>query len=138
MTSEKMRTLAPAVVRVGVALVILWFSYQQLTDPSSWVRLIPSWATAISGMEASMVVTMNGIIEAVVGTLLLFGIFTRIVALISALHLFLITYVVGYGPIGVRDFGLALAAFSTFLYGVDAFCLDAYLARPKIVSATLS
>lgn len=130
------RSLAPGVVRVGIALVILWFGTQQLTDTNAWVRLIPTWATAISGLEAPMIVTMNGIAELIIGTMLLFGFFTRIVALLSALHLFLITFIVGYGPIGVRDFGLAMAATSTFLYGVDKLSLDAYLAKRKTIQTS--
>ena len=135
MNTEKMRNIAPAIVRIGIALVILWFSSQQLSNPGGWVVLIPSWATNISGMSAQTLVTLNGAAELVIGGLLLFGFYTRILALLSALHLFMITFVVGYNAIGVRDFGLALAATSSFFYGVDAFCLDAYLAKRKIARA---
>jgi hypothetical protein len=36
-----------------------------------------------------------------------------------------ITFVVGYSAIGVRDFGLAMAALSVFLNGVDVLSLEA-------------
>jgi hypothetical protein len=32
-------------------------------------------------------------------------------------------YVVGYGEIGVRDFGLAVATFVVFMNGSDVLCL---------------
>lgn len=121
-----MRNFAPAIVRIGVALVLLWFGWQQLTNPSAWVGLIPSWATDISGLPANTLVTINGTAEIIIGSLLFLGLFTKLVAFISALHLALITYVVGYNGIGVRDFGLTMAAFSTFLYGVDSLCLDRF------------
>jgi uncharacterized membrane protein YphA (DoxX/SURF4 family) len=93
-------------------------------DPIPWTGLIPAWATGISGMEAVTMVTLNGVSELIIGTLLLLGLFTRVAALLSSLHLLLITFIVGYNSVGVRDFGLSLAAISTFLYGKDAWCVD--------------
>lgn len=130
--AEKMKSFAPVVVRVGIALVILWFGSQQLIDAGPWTGLIPAWATGISGLLATTLVTLNGVSEIIIGILLLLGIFTRIVGLLSALHLTLITFVVGYNGIGVRDFGLAMAAFSTFLYGKDRLCLDKIFFKNKI------
>ncbi|MFZ2150333.1 MAG: DoxX family membrane protein [Minisyncoccia bacterium] len=137
MSSEKMKVIAPTIVRTGVALVILWFGVQQLIDTNAWVGLIPSWATSLSGFEASTLVIINGSMEIVIGTLLLLGFFTTIIGLLSALHLLLITYVVGYNGVGVRDFGLAMGAISTFLYGADSFSLDAYFANRKTKQAKI-
>ena len=126
MNKEKMREIAPAVVRIGVAVVILWFGAQQLMNASAWTGLIPAWATRISGLGAATLVMLNGTSEMIIGTLLLLGIFTRLAGLLSSLHLLLITFIVGYNAVGVRDFGLAMAAISTFLYGADAWCLDRF------------
>lgn len=41
-----------------------------------------------------------------------------------AVHLFNIMWMVGYGEIGVRDFGLAIATLVVFMNGSDAFCLQ--------------
>ena len=58
------------------------------------------------------------------GLLLLFGWQTRIVALLLALHLFDIMWTVGYGEIGVRDFGLAMGTLVVFMNGPDLFCVQ--------------
>jgi uncharacterized membrane protein YphA (DoxX/SURF4 family) len=126
MTVEKMKNFAPAIVRIGVALVILWFGAQQLMDANVWTGLIPDWATSVSGFDAVTLVKINGVFEIIIGFLLLIGLGTRIVALVSALHLLLITFVVGYNGVGVRDFGLSMAAISSFLYGTDALCVDKF------------
>ncbi|MEK6856700.1 MAG: hypothetical protein AABX49_01665, partial [Nanoarchaeota archaeon] len=62
--------------------------------------------------------------EVVFGLLLLIGLFTKIVSLILALHLLVISFSLGYNDIAVRDFILSLATFSIFLNGKDKLCLD--------------
>ena len=64
------------------------------------------------------------VLEGVLGLMLLFGWQTRIVALLLALHLFDIMYVVGYGEIGVRDFGLAVATLVVAMNGYDPLSLS--------------
>lgn len=120
---------APVVLRVGISLVFLWFSYQQLTNTNSWTRMIPDVAVSLSGLSAQTLVLINGVFEAVFGLALLAGFYTRISASLLALHMFHITFVVGYGAIGVRDFGLAMATLSIALAGADAWTLDTFLLR---------
>ncbi len=126
-TSENMSKYAPVVVRVGLSLVFLWFGTQQIINTEAWTGLIPDWVTSFSGMSAATIVYLNATFELVFGTCLLLGLFTRIVAGLLALHMLHITFTVGYGGIGVRDFGLSMAAISIFLSGVDAFCLDRFI-----------
>lgn len=123
-TSDSFRNAAPAVVRIGIALVFLWFGTQQLLDASAWTRLIPEWIVHMSGLSAVSLVHFNGAFETIFGLALLVGYQTRIVALLLALHLAGITLDVGYNGVGVRDFGLTLAAVAIFLYGSDMLSLD--------------
>jgi uncharacterized membrane protein YphA (DoxX/SURF4 family) len=73
-------------------------------------------------------VQLNGSFEVLFGAMLLLGFYIRPVALLLALHMFQIAFTVGYGEIGVRDFGLAMATASAFFHGADRFSLDAFLA----------
>ncbi len=95
--STTSKDLAPAIVRIGMSLVFLWFSYSQLTNPAMWTRLVPEYAVSLSGMTATTLVYANGIFELVFGVLLLVGLYTRIAALLLALHLIEIVSSVGYG-----------------------------------------
>ncbi len=130
---EKMKSLAPAVLRIGLSLVILWFGSQQLMNTSMWTGLIPNIATSLSGLDASTLVHFNGSFEIVFGLCLLAGFFTRIVSFFLALHMLLITFTVGYTAVGVRDFGLSMAAISSFLYGIDNLSLDHYLEKRTLI-----
>ena len=123
---DQLKPLAPAVLRWGIAAVFLWFGSQQLIQTSMWLSFIPQSVIDISHLSASTLVHLNGSFEIIFGLALLFGYQTRIAALLLSLHMFEITSVVGYDAIGVRDFGLSVAALAVFLYGADEFGLDAW------------
>ncbi len=127
----KMKKFAPIILRIGISLVFLWFGSQQLLNTNSWISFIPDWVVNISHLSAQTLVHFNGAFEIVFGICLLFGYFTRITALLLALHMLDITFTVGYTSIGIRDFGLSIATLSIFLYGVDAWCLDKYFLNRK-------
>jgi uncharacterized membrane protein YphA (DoxX/SURF4 family) len=122
--AESMAMYAPSVVRYAMSLVVLWFGIQQFIDTSSWLAYVPDSAVSMTHLSATALVYINGTIEVVFGTLLMFGWKTRWVALILSLHLFDIMYIVGYGEIGVRDFGLAMALFTIFMNGPDLLSFD--------------
>jgi uncharacterized membrane protein YphA (DoxX/SURF4 family) len=126
-----MKSFAPIIVRVGVSLVVLWFGMQQLLHAEIWTALLPDWTHALP-ISPITLIHLNGLFEVIFGTLLFFGFYIRILAFILALHLLDIAYTVGYGAIAVRDFGLALSAFSVFFYGPDMWSLDRYFDRQKV------
>lgn len=127
MTSDRMKEFAPAVLRVGLALVFLWFGFTQLGDPVPWTQLIPESLTNATGLAPTTFVLFNGAFEVVFGLCLLFGFFTRVSSLLLALHLLSITFTVGYNAIGVRDFGLSMAAIALFLLGPHKYSVDNWL-----------
>ena len=111
-----------SVLRFGMSAVILWFSLQQFLHNSVWTAYVPDSAVALTHMSANTLVFFNAVFELVFGLMLVFGIQTRIAALLLALHLFDIMWVVGYGEIGVRDFGLAVATLVVAMNGPDLLC----------------
>ncbi|MEI6345613.1 MAG: DoxX family protein [bacterium] len=120
---------APVVLRVGLSLVFLWFGSQQLLHKASWTSFIPDIVVSLSGLSAVTLVVFNGAFEVVFGLALLAGFYTQLSALILALHMFDIAYVVGYDAIGVRDFGLAVATLAIALNATpDIWSVDHFLA----------
>ncbi len=122
-----MKEAAPAVLRIGLALVFLWFGFTQLGDTGMWEQLIPTSITGMTGLSAATLVTFNGAFEVVFGLCLLFGFFTRVSSLLLALHMISITMAVGFNAIGVRDFGLSMAAIALFMMGVHCCSVDNWL-----------
>lgn len=115
---------AGSVLRFGMVAVILWFSTQQFLFTQTWTAYVPDSAVALLHVSATTLVYCNAVFELVFGLLLLLGWQTRIIALLLSLHLFDIMYVVGYGEIGVRDFGLAIATLVIAMQGPDTLCVQ--------------
>lgn len=111
-------------LRVGVSLIFIWFGMQQLTHPSSWTSFIPDFLVSWTGISVWTFVALNGAFEVVFAFCLIAGFYTRISALHLALHMLVITIVVGYNATGVRDFGVFLASMAVFANGIDKYCLD--------------
>jgi uncharacterized membrane protein YphA (DoxX/SURF4 family) len=128
---DRMKGAAPAVLRIGLALVFLWFGYMQLTNTGAWTGLIPTWVTGMSGLEASTLVLFNGSFEIVFGLCLFFGFFTWITSLLLALHMVHIFLTIlmaqGLNGIAIRDFGLAIAAITLFMLNDRIFSIDNWL-----------
>lgn len=119
---EKIKNYGPAVVRMGLALVFLWFGLNQLFDPGSWIGWVPGWIHPI--VHPAIVVFVNGLVEVILGTILLLGFFTRTASLILGLHLLGIAFSIGYSATMIRDLGLAIATLSITLTGPDKLCLS--------------
>lgn len=125
-----MSKYASIVLRTGIAIVFLWFGFSQINNPAQWTGMVPGYASIIP-LSTITLIYFNGVFEIVFATLLLLGIYTRLTALLLAIHLFHIVTIVGYGAIGARDFALALATLSIFLNGPDEFCLDSINKKNK-------
>ncbi len=119
-----MNRYAPIVLRYSMAIVVLWFSTQQFLHNENFIAYVPESATSLTHLNIPTLVYLNATFELIFGILLLIGWKIRISAFLLALHLFDIMYIVGYGEIGVRDFGLAMATLSVFMSGPDELSLD--------------
>ncbi len=111
----KSQKIGITVLRIALAFVFLWFGFSQLSNAAMWTGFVPQFATKF--LDAGTLVLLNGVFEIICGTMLAFGIWTRIVALVLGLHLILISGSLGFSAIGVRDFGLAFATLALALMG---------------------
>ena len=103
------------VLRIGLAILYLWFGFSQLMNGIDWVSWVPDWAVSVLHLPPAMIVLLNGLFEVALGTLLAINIWVRWVAFILALHLFVIVLDIGASAIGVRDFSLAAATLALAL-----------------------
>lgn len=124
---------SPLILRVGVAVVLLWFGFSQYKNPAQWTRMMPDYVNVILPFSKETLIYMNGSVEIILATMLLLGLFTRTIAALSTLHLLHIVTIVGYGAVGARDVAIALAALSIFLHGADEFCLDEHIKKDKYI-----
>ena len=114
------KDIPPFLIRIGLGIVVLWFSINQISDPTKWAFLVPNYMNFLNPAD---VIYINAALEAIIGTLLIFGLFTRVIGLIFSLHLIPIILSLGYGPVAVRDFGLLMASLSLVFSGSGNFTL---------------
>lgn len=105
------------ILRLGLAVLFLWFGFSQLLDGLNWVSWVPEWAVNLFSIPPAMIVLLNGAFEVVAGALLAFNILTRWVALALGLHLVVIVFDIGLTAIGFRDFAIMMATFALVFFG---------------------
>lgn len=116
---NNLKKYAPAVLRIALAGVFMWFGVSQFSNPDQWVKMVPVWATSLSGLSAGTIIMMNAWLEIIGSLLLVLNIYVRWVALVLFVHLFIIAKDFGMSPVGVRDFGLAFATLALAMLGKD-------------------
>lgn len=124
-SSNRMKEYALPTLRVGLALVFIWFGLTQIANVSDWVGWLPGYASALP-ISPEALVYINGTFELFFGLLLLVGFYIRLSASLLALHMVHILSVVGYGEIWVRDFALFVGVLTLAFYGQQNFSLDAF------------
>ena len=78
---------------------------------------------SLLGMDAAMIVKLNGTFEVIAGFLLAIGFAVRYVSILLFLHLIVIASTFGNSPTGIRDFGLSFATLALALFGQDKWSL---------------
>jgi uncharacterized membrane protein YphA (DoxX/SURF4 family) len=105
------------ILRLGLAVVFLYFGISQILDQSRWIYLVPDRFLDfnISEILKSKIVFLNGIFDKFIALSLISGLFIRIFSLLGFIHLLSITiFSLGFGPSGIRDLGLSFAMLSLF------------------------
>lgn len=117
------KRIGPPLLRIAMSLVFLYFGFNQIYSPDAWTGFVPDFLTH-SVLTANNIVMANGIMELILGTFLLIGLYTRFSSLVLALHLVGIALPMIATPTGIRDLGLAVATFVIFLNGFDEYTID--------------
>ena len=122
---------APVVLRISISLMILWFGFTSIFNHEFLIGYLPEFFYSLE-ISLQSIMLLNGIFEIIFGTLLIIGLFTRVVAFILFLHILSIMFSLGYNDVAIRDFGLAFATLAVFLNGADKWSLDRKLKRNKL------
>jgi len=122
MNLDDYKDYSAPILRIGVSIVFLWFGFNQVFDPNYFISYLPAFVYQLPFSVISFVM-FNGILELILGGLLIAGMYTRVVAFLLGLHLLAITISLGYNEIAVRDLGLTIATFAVMLNGKDKWSL---------------
>ena len=120
------------VARIGIAAVFLWFGIDKFVHTINWIGWVPEWMQALIPMSMTNFMYVQGIIEAVIGLLLLIGYNVRFAGLLAVLTLAGVEIAMvgtGQAEMMLRDAGLLAASLSLFLTGSDCLSIDCLLKR---------
>lgn len=120
---KKNPNLAFTILRFGLALVFIWFATHQLMAPEKWVVFLPDFVKVFP-ISAIAFVKINALFELLGSVLLILGMWTRVVALLLALHLLGIAFTFGLTATGMRDFGLAVGVIAIAIGGPGSYSID--------------
>ena len=111
---KEIKKLTPEfVLRIGVGLTFLYAGLHVAFDPTSWIGFVPHWLGTI--INPYLFLTIHGIVEIILGALILSGFFIPIASLLAFLDLFSILVFYGVDDTTFRDFGLMMAVLALFL-----------------------
>lgn len=94
------------VLRLGGGSVFLWFGIDKWIHPESWFGYIPNWFWPLSPVGAEETLIILGILEFLIGAMLIMGKYVREAAILAVVQLFAILVVTGANEVTVRDVGL--------------------------------
>src|SRR3989338_6944555 len=63
---ERARYSTP-IIRISLALVLLWFGIDELLHPDAWIGYIPPWAAPLIPVDLGTFVLFNGLLEIAIG-----------------------------------------------------------------------
>ena len=124
---ERNQHYGPVLVRIGVSLVFLWFGIDKFFHVQTWIGWIPPWMAQLIPFSLVTFMYIQGIIESVVGAMLLLGYRVRFAGFIAALTLLgaeLAMVGTGQTELMLRDAALLAASASLCLTGSFWMSLD--------------
>ncbi|MBS3084618.1 hypothetical protein J4411_01775 [Candidatus Pacearchaeota archaeon] len=118
----KYKEYAPIAARYGISFVFLVFGLWQIIDPKSWLGYLPGFVFGL-GLSPVLILTMNGILDFLIGLSLVLGIYIRFFSVVGIFHLLGIELSLGFTDVTIRDISIMIVLFSVFLNGKDKWCL---------------
>jgi uncharacterized membrane protein len=109
-------TVARWLLIAAIVIVFGLFGIDKLQNPLVWIGWMPPWLDGFFGLTMSTWLTVVSVIEIILAAALLIPVrnVRRMVTVIIAVHLLVITMQVGWNDVGIRDAGLFLSSAALF------------------------
>jgi uncharacterized membrane protein YphA (DoxX/SURF4 family) len=129
---DKHKQYGTFIVRIGIAVVFLWFGIDKFVHTNNWIGWVPMWMRSLIPISLTSFMYIQGVIETLVGFLLLIGFKTRFAAFLAVITLLGVELsMVGTGQVEImlRDAGLLAASLSLFFTGSNFLSVDAMIKK---------
>jgi uncharacterized membrane protein YphA (DoxX/SURF4 family) len=106
-------------LRIGLGGTFVYAGLSIITSPERWVDFIPEYISRF--IAESHFIVFYGILEIILGILLLSGFFISLVSFIAFVNLLFIMAFWGINDTTFRDFGLSMAALTLFIISLKSY-----------------
>lgn len=110
-----MSSSAYHMLRLGLAITFIWIGIMIVRDPVSWGAFLQPWVIELLPVPVNSLMLATGILDIVLGGLMLFSWWVGLASLIASIHLALILATSGVDAVTVRDIGLLGASLALML-----------------------
>lgn len=114
---EKQKKYVSLLLRLGLGVIFFWFGLTKFTNIESWYSFIPPWLESLLPISVNIFLYSQGVIETLIGLLLILGIYVRKSAFLAALILITIIFTLGFNDLALRDFGLLMISICLMMLG---------------------
>lgn len=101
-------------LRISLGITFFWIGILILQNPLVFAGYMQPWAAKLLPVPAEQALTTTGVLDMVIGLMLLFNWQTYIAAGLAAIHLVTVLIVSGIDSVTIRDVGLIGASTSLF------------------------
>lgn len=110
-----MNNRALLVLRICLGITFVWIGTLIVQDPEGWAGLIRSELAPFMPGDPATMMFSTGIIDIIIGLMLIFGVWLWIAGLFAALHMLGVILTIYVGDSTARDIGLMGAGFAVML-----------------------
>lgn len=121
---NKNEVYSSLILRLGLAFVFIMFGIDKFIVPQNWTGYVAPFIENMLPFSLITFMYILGVIEIILGTLLLLGLFTQWTAVIITLMMLSINLTIGFNDVTIRDIGLMAASLALALRPSSPFSLD--------------
>lgn len=119
------------ITRVGLSITFMWIGVLILRSPEAWGSFLQPWALKLLPVPLVQAMIATAILDILVGVSLLFDLFVWVVALLGALHIFIVLVTTGISDITIRDIGLFTASVALSFDSLPPWVIARFL-KPRV------
>ena len=132
---HKYEAYVPVFLRFGLGVIFFWFGIDKFLHPLLWRGFIPPFVEALLPISVGLFESIQGVIEIIVGVLLIIGLWRQFAAAVAGLILIpiiIVTFAIGAYDIALRDVGLLAVSISLTVVPETIFSVDKWRKLKKL------
>ena len=127
--------LSSFILRIGLAIIFLYFGLDKFINLEANINVIKTFSFIPINIKVFTI--SYGLVEILIASFLILGLFTKIIAIIASLMILTIFLAFWFllNDLIIRDIGLLTAAISLAITGSDFLSIDRIIKNTRIIKS---